>query len=78
MKIYKFTVTGHGPFPFDMLRYDKCYPDTSEDVVKMDKPTPRLGLDPRSVNMSSTAGAPTAERWSSFGWTVNALSARRI
>lgn len=27
----KFVVTGKGPFPIDMLRYDRCYPVEAKD-----------------------------------------------
>ena len=30
-----FKVKGYGPFPVDMLRYDCCYPRSSESVSNM-------------------------------------------
>lgn len=30
-----FTVVGDSAFPLDMLRYDGCYPETSDDVNEM-------------------------------------------
>lgn len=32
----KFKVRGRGLVPFDMLRYDHCYPASSQDAAEMD------------------------------------------
>ena len=32
---FHFEVTGRGEFPWDMLRYDSCWPQTSDDVAKI-------------------------------------------
>ena len=63
-----FTVTGTGQFPTDMLRYDQCWPATSEDAVLMcpHRPSPTVA---RSVRLR-THGSVTAARWASFGWTA--------
>lgn len=61
----KFTVEGSKDFPFDMLRYDACYPATSEDAIKL------AARDSRKITLISTIIAePTAGRWNSFGWVV--------
>jgi len=70
-----FVVKGRGDIPFDMLRYDYCYPATSEDAVNLasswcsDRP-----LDTRTITLNRTVfGAkvmPTTARWKSFGWVV--------
>lgn len=61
----KFTVEGRGYFPLDMLRYDACYPATSEDATNL------AAKDFRKVTLISTIIAePTAGRWQSFGWQV--------
>ena len=49
-------------FPYDMLRYDQCWPVTSEDAFKVVS-----DVDRRSIKMRSYR-APTIEHWSSFGW----------
>jgi hypothetical protein len=69
-----FTVTGTGTFPYDMLRYDSCWPQCSADAHK-------LGCvycnredgqaDSRRTVMLKSAHAPTHRRWESFGWKVN-------
>lgn len=67
-----FTVTGSGDFPFDMLRYDECWPYQSEDAVSVGS-TPQISggahFKRRSVRlMTNNPHAPTAGRWSSFTW----------
>jgi hypothetical protein len=64
-----FTVEGRGPFPFDMLRYDQCWP------VSEGHDSPKLGGDYgaelRRVVLKTNANmAPTPARWDSFCWTV--------
>ena len=79
-KYFQFKVRGEGLFPLDMLRYDTCWPSTSEDVIKL---TARH-KEPRTVEMCGISllskrdtedlikkgRFPTAERWASFGWEV--------
>jgi len=75
-KMTTFTVEGTYPFPVDMLRYDACYPVTTEDAVELG-----TACDHRALKMSSrpirrvTLGTmrqnrPTTGRWESFGWKV--------
>lgn len=73
-----FTVQGRGVFPFDMLRYDHCWPDTSEDAVCMGHYT-----EPRKVNLrchysnGAAVQSPTKARWASFGWQVETVQPPR-
>jgi len=70
--IFEFYVTGTGMFPFDMLRYDACWPASSSDASKMEDSTwsaPDRKSGPRSIMMRSYC-APTVDRWSSFTWSV--------
>ena len=62
-------------FPVDMLRYDRCTPDTQEDIADMvfsvDDPTG----DPRVITLvhyshGDKKWLPTYRRWQSFGWRV--------
>lgn len=81
MYITQFTVRGGSHFPVDMLRYDACYPATSDDAVEMAK-TPRYMAPsdleefkkPRLVRLCSrqpnARWTPTEARWLSFGWQV--------
>jgi hypothetical protein len=65
-----FTVDGRGDFPYDMLRYDLCWP-ASEAMAR------RLGPDDhpgeRTVILRGLK-PPTTARWASFGWTVREWS----
>lgn len=65
MKHFKFTVSGRGLFPFDMLRYDCCYPQSPQDVANLD------GRARRQVTLiAAKPVGPTNGRWNSFGWDV--------
>lgn len=68
---FEFTVEGIGTFPFDMLRYDQCWPKReSEDSTELE-------LHPRSTRVREARqvtlvgiSPPTEGRWASFGWRV--------
>lgn len=71
---YEYVVTGSGAFPFDMLRYDHCWPATGEDAGRLDTMFgDRESRQRRSIKMWSY-NEPTTDRWSSFGWSVGARS----
>ena len=57
----RFAVRGNGPFPFDMLRYDSCWPAQQADVSRL------MDTGDRIVTLESRC-RPTVERWVSFGW----------
>ena len=76
--LYKYEVTGNGIFPWDMLRYDCCWPASSEDAFNLEKPTdPEKRVKPRTVRMSSIQ-APTEGRWTSFLWRVEHVTKWKI
>jgi hypothetical protein len=62
-----FQVTGKGDFPFDMLRYDLCWPASEQDARLL--PTDRHPYTGRTINLKGLK-TPTAARWASFGWNV--------
>lgn len=73
-KLYRkfaFTVRGSGRFPFDMLRYDGCYPETGMDVTSMTSEDREVfgRSQERNVRLRSDR-EPTVDRWTSFGWQV--------
>lgn len=70
---YKFTVVGTGEFPFDMLRYDRCWPRLESEIVAL-APHHRGSLirELRSVTLIGL-NEPTDGRWASFGWKVSAF-----
>lgn len=75
----QFTVRGRGEFPLDMLRYDRCWPRTGQDVELI---TPLYASDTTGEHMrtrdvdlckhTATKRGPVAavDRWLSFGWKV--------
>lgn len=73
-----FTVEGTGLFPFDMLRYDSCWPEHESDSAVIDG-TVRRGSSNGAVSVMllSKNPSPTYERWLSFGWKVVGIPQRR-
>lgn len=68
-----FEVTGNSWFPFDMLRYDCCYPYTENDSAEL------ANDDLRVVRLSRFADKnwkPTEGRWKSFGWDLGKIEYR--
>lgn len=64
MKLRQFVVSGRGTFPFDMLRYDACFPRGPEDSALMGE------TEHRSVTLVTISqSAPTIARWNSFNWS---------
>jgi len=75
MQTFRFTVTGRGGFPLDMLRHDACFPCNSDDVANIQvMPEDKAFFATRSVVLEHRARLrgwePTEGRWSSFGWDV--------
>ena len=71
-----FTVTGILEFPLDMLRYDGCYPNRSEDAGSIeytfDRHRKRIQV---SVQLTKRHRGKepniTSDRWASFSWSVD-------
>jgi hypothetical protein len=59
--VLRYTVSGRGNFPTDMLRYDNARPLS---------PVETEGRALREVRIVA-AGGCTPERWRSFGWSVH-------
>lgn len=74
----RFVVAGQGPFPVDMLRYDSAFPDHETDAGKIERTFRNRGGAERIALrlVTDSPNAPTAERWRSFGWTVEAVEDR--
>lgn len=68
-----FTVEGSGQFPFDMLRYDSCWPHSSMDAARLE-PSRR---ERRRVVLETAAKSKCAARWHSFGWDIIGSGALR-
>lgn len=63
-----FTVLGRGDFPFDMLRKDRCWPDTTGDALALERPDSPTA---RAIRLTTDQAANiTHDRWRSFGWVV--------
>lgn len=69
MHLLRFTVTGGGEFPLDMLRYEGAYPETQQDARRAQYEDER-----REVTVLKWSDRPdwypTSSRWESFGWRV--------
>lgn len=68
LKLNQFTVRGSGRFPFDMLRYDCCWPASQVDVNSISN---EVLIVERMITLHThNINAPTIGRWESFGWRV--------
>ena len=87
MKRFKFTVTpkhkdGALDFPTDMLRYDRCYPVTTEDAraIKLALILPFAPEDKPfkgTIELQSNDRQPSSARWESQGWLVTNIESFR-
>lgn len=73
-----FTVAGAGDFPFDMLRYDACWPASSADATALSGGAHSESMPQRQIVLACKPGdnwrfVPTHGRWNSFTWTAGAL-----
>lgn len=66
-----FEVEGSGEFPWDMLRYDGCFPAREEDSHTMAAARAPGTRTVRLVRYTPTDRPPTDSRWRSLGWDVN-------
>ena len=82
----RFTVSGNGHFPLDMLRYDRVGPAQPEDYswMNVDEKTGELGDFTQNIREAmlvkyfykmteARLWLPTLGRWQSFSWRVSAL-----
>lgn len=67
---HEFTVEGHGEFPLDMLRYDRCWPKTEADDSRAMESSYLSSPVRRVTLVTISEGAPTVGRWESFGWRI--------
>lgn len=71
--VHVIKVSGSLPFPIDMLRYDRCTPNTEADSghisTSMDADSGSVTVELMKVN-SQVKWQPTEGRWLSFGWKV--------
>lgn len=75
-------VEGEGHFPVDMLRYDHCWPASSDDAVSVGS----YAMERKTVMVTNIhyvhgntrkiecSEAFTVDRWRSFGWHVQGTS----
>jgi len=61
-----FVVEGSGQFPYDMLRYDQCWPhdQTASSMLAVTAHRRRVAL------ASDWIEAPSAKRWEASAWQV--------
>lgn len=77
-----FAVTGSGDFPFDMLRYDSCWPACESESAKIAIGSYAEPLGMRTVALACKPGdnwrsVPNVKRWHSFGWKASDLYEER-
>lgn len=76
-----FYVSGSGPFPIDMLRYDGVVPSTEVDSERILRSIHSVGSQHKTISVTKLNGykywTPTSGRWESFGWTVSDITEGR-
>ena len=70
MKTIMITVEGMGEFPYDMLRYDGCYPRTEADSAELSRHSTRRRIVQLIAERQPGEPLATPERWESFNWRV--------
>ena len=68
--LYNFTVTGTHEFPWDMLRYDRCWPHHETTITEMAPYHRSSRYNEMRTVMLQGLREPTEARWSSFGWKI--------
>lgn len=72
-RMVEFVVEGTGDFPFDMLRYDSCWPRTEVDSGNIERSFRARGMTRWEVRLKGLR-MPTEARWESFGWKVTSTT----
>ncbi len=78
-KLYQseFVVEGIGDFPFDMLRYERAFPEHESDSYKLN-----TSDEKRSVYLIKIHHDPEPEfnhnRWKSFGWKITQVNEKVV
>lgn len=67
-----FYVKGSGWFPFDMLRYDQCWPAYEQESTLLGSEDfeSKETLIALERHVMTRDEVPTLNRWESFGWEV--------
>lgn len=69
-KVIEYRITGRGPVPYDMLRYDSSWPATQADAETLENLNSRDIPVNHETQVLLRGNGCTPERWKSFGWTV--------
>jgi hypothetical protein len=69
-------VVGSGPFPFDMLRYDACFPGDESNSRELGHGHYNHNRVVVVAKYTQQPGNWTPDRWKSFGWTLIVPSRR--
>lgn len=64
------------PFPLDMLRYDCCYPNSTDDAAHIHRSISDRASRPITLVTQRAPEFVTADRWKSFGWIVSNIERR--
>ena len=71
LRLYRFTVTGSGSFPFKQLSRDFAWPATEADAEKIDLACPTVAPEQTICLASHTE--PNPRRWREAKWPVKAM-----
>lgn len=65
--LFRYSVTGRGTFPLDMLRFDCCWPRYQQDTGMLFESLTEKDRNTRTIHLVGMRG-PSIGRWQSFGW----------
>ncbi len=68
VRIYKFTVTGKGSFPFSCLNFDQAWPATPQDADRIEMSCPTQAPE-FTITLASHAH-PTPKVWAMAKWPI--------
>jgi len=68
--VQTFKVRGSSSFPFDMLRYDACFPATETASYEMVGDEDKVREVELKRYIETKTDMPTVGRWESFCWAV--------
>lgn len=73
-----FKVKYKNSFPLDMLRYDRCYPATQQDVSVIMLISPHIEFEVEIQRIIFDKKQLPSERWNSFGCTIHSVHTEKL
>lgn len=81
-KYFEITVSGRGQFPFDMLRFSRCWPVDTESAMNLEHIVVDARPQNRVVRLGMIGNSVEADhcvaRFQSFVWTAEITQEERL